>query len=79
MSVVVRGPARMLELATWLAEDGVAPGGLPVLRAKNLFALPRNAVPPSCRLILCCHKGSALSLLLYLMCWVFLWHQLMCH
>ncbi len=44
MSVVVRGPARMLELARWLADDGAAPGGLPVLRAKNLFALPRDAV-----------------------------------
>ena len=48
MSVVVRGPARMLELARWLADDGAAPGGLPVLRAKNLFALPSDAVraPP---------------------------------
>ena len=44
MSVVVRGPARMLELARWLAEAGAEPGGLPVLRAKNLFALPRDAV-----------------------------------
>ena len=46
MSVVVRGPARMLELASWLAEDGVSPGGLPVLRAKNLFAMPRDSVQP---------------------------------
>ena len=72
MSVVVRGPARMLELASWLAEDGVAPGGLPVLRAKNLFALPRDAVPPPCQLTLCCHNGSAQLLILYLLFWVFL-------
>jgi hypothetical protein len=44
LSVVVRGPARMLEVARWLSEEGAGPGRMPVLRAKNLFALPSHAV-----------------------------------
>jgi hypothetical protein len=64
MSLVVRGPASMLELARGLADDGAAPGGLPVLWVKNLFALPRDEVPfsPYSLYVVQCATGQLASI-----------------
>ena len=44
LSLVVDGPARVLEVARWFTEQNNGSGELQVVRVKNLFALPREEI-----------------------------------
>ena len=44
LSLVVDGPARMIEVAKWFTDQPNSSSGLKVLRVKNLFALQRDEV-----------------------------------
>jgi hypothetical protein len=49
LSLVADGPAHMLEVVKWFAGQASEATGLPVVRMKNKFGLPREEVPDGYR------------------------------